>query len=114
MFEAAARLQAHNQEMVKYLSQLRSKRQQLLEKVTSQQQARVQLQHEIDKLQQQLRSLDESLEKNRRKLDDQDRKLLETETGYNKVVDAMHMMLIAAKKDEMELMTVPKDDSSSS
>ncbi|XP_055642658.1 microtubule nucleation factor SSNA1-like [Toxorhynchites rutilus septentrionalis] len=100
MFEEAARLQAHNQEMVKCISQLRSQKQKMAEKVASQQQERVQLENEIAKLQQQLAALDESLERNRQKLHEQECKLTETESGYSKVVDTLHMLLMSAKKDE--------------
>lgn len=99
MFEAAARLQAHNQEMVKCLSQLRTQRQKLADRVASQQQERLALQTEIGNLQRQLDSLDESLEQNRRKLHEQEAKLADTEAGYSKVVDTMHILLMSVKKD---------------
>uniref|UniRef100_A0A1Q3F3M3 Uncharacterized protein n=1 Tax=Culex tarsalis TaxID=7177 RepID=A0A1Q3F3M3_CULTA len=102
MFEAAARLQAHNQEMVKCLSQLRTQRQKLADKVASQQQERLTLQTEIANLQRQLDSLDESLEANRRKLTEQEAKLADTEAGYGKVVDTMHILLMSVKKDSGE------------
>lgn len=102
MFEAAARLQAHNQEMVKCISQLRTQRQKLADTVTHQEHERALLEQEIHKLRQQLTVLDDSLVQNRRKLDEQDAKLTETESGYNKLVDTMHVLLMSVKKDEKE------------
>nr|XP_019540045.2 13 kDa deflagellation-inducible protein [Aedes albopictus] len=102
MFEAAARLQAHNQEMVKCISQLRTQRQKLADRVATQEQEKALVEQEIRKLRQQLNALDESLEQNRRKLEEQDTKLTETETGYNKLVDTMHVLLMSVKKDEKD------------
>lgn len=102
MFEAAARLQAHNQEMVKCISQLRTQRQKLAEKVAVQEHEKAVVEQEIRKLRQQLATLEESLAQNRRKLEEQDTKLTESEAGYNKLVDTMHVLLMSVKKNEKE------------
>ncbi|XP_055605665.1 uncharacterized protein LOC129753843 [Uranotaenia lowii] len=110
MFEAAARLQAHNQEMVKCLSTLREQRQKLADKVVSQEQSRALLEGEIAALRQQLAVLDEQLEKNRKKLTDQELKLMDAESGYNKVVDTMQILLMSVRKDEKELLKAEDED----
>ncbi|XP_055543624.1 uncharacterized protein LOC129729165 [Wyeomyia smithii] len=99
MFEAAARLQTQNQEMVKWIGCLREKRQKLTDKIALQMQERKTLEKEIERLRKQLVVLDQQLETNRQELHEQESKLGEAESGYNKIVDTMSVLLMSVQAD---------------
>ncbi|XP_053693546.1 microtubule nucleation factor SSNA1-like [Sabethes cyaneus] len=99
MYEAAARLQTQNQEMVKWISCLREKRQKLTDKIALQLQEKKALEKEIERLRQQLLSLDQKLETNRQELQEQEIILGDAETGYIKIVDTMSELLMSVQAD---------------
>lgn len=99
MFEAAARLQTQNQEMVKWIGCLREKRQKLTDRITLQLQERKTLEKDIERLRKQLAALDQELEANRQQLHEQECKLGEAETGYSKIVDTMSVLLMSLQAD---------------
>uniref|UniRef100_A0A182IK42 Sjoegren syndrome nuclear autoantigen 1 n=1 Tax=Anopheles atroparvus TaxID=41427 RepID=A0A182IK42_ANOAO len=98
MSETAARLQTHNQEMVKCLNLLRNTRSVLEDRIAAQEKQKNSLRKEIDRLQRALAELEGSIEDNRRKLGDCTKCLSETESGYNKVVDTLQLLLLSAKE----------------
>uniref|UniRef100_A0A182K4B2 Sjogren's syndrome nuclear autoantigen 1 n=1 Tax=Anopheles christyi TaxID=43041 RepID=A0A182K4B2_9DIPT len=116
MSEQAARLQSHNQEMVKCLSQLRSQQTALEEKITMQEKKKDSLSKEMEKLQQTLEQLETSIADDTKMLNDCSKRLAETENGYTKVVDTLQLLLMSAKEkvSTTTSTSIKQDDSKNS
>uniref|UniRef100_A0A182SRS1 Sjogren's syndrome nuclear autoantigen 1 n=1 Tax=Anopheles maculatus TaxID=74869 RepID=A0A182SRS1_9DIPT len=111
MSETAARLQSHNQEMVKCLTLLRSQQTALEERIATQEKKKDTLSNEMEKLQRMLDQLETSIAEDTKKLNDCSKRLTETENGYTKVVDALQLLLLSAKeKTGSTNVTTPHDD----
>ncbi|XP_052865185.1 uncharacterized protein LOC128271627 [Anopheles cruzii] len=98
MSETAARLQNHNEEMVKCLNTLRQQRKALEERITTQEKQKAHLRKDIDKLQRALGEVESSIADDTRKLNECSKRLTETEAGYQKVVDTLQLLLLSAKE----------------
>ncbi|XP_040155601.1 13 kDa deflagellation-inducible protein-like isoform X2 [Anopheles arabiensis] len=98
MTEQAARLQTHNQEMVKCLNQLRGQQTALEEKIAAQERKKDSLSKEMEKLQRTLEQLETSIAEDTKALNDCSKRLTETENGYAKVVDTLQLLLMSAKE----------------
>uniref|UniRef100_A0A182PE17 Uncharacterized protein n=1 Tax=Anopheles epiroticus TaxID=199890 RepID=A0A182PE17_9DIPT len=113
MAETAARLQTHNQEMVKCLDQLRTMQTALEEKIAVQEKKRDALNEEMEKLQRSLEDLETSIASDTKMLNDCSKKLTETENGYTKLADTMQLLLMAAKENGITVSTTASGSSSS-
>uniref|UniRef100_A0A182VRF6 Uncharacterized protein n=1 Tax=Anopheles minimus TaxID=112268 RepID=A0A182VRF6_9DIPT len=111
MSEQAARLQSHNQEMVKCLNLLRSQQTALEERIAMQEKKKDSLTKEMEKLQRMLDQLETSISEDTKKLNDCSKRLAETEHGYTKVVDTLQLLLLSAK-EKVGTTTTPHDDTS--
>ncbi|KFB34764.1 AGAP002098-PA-like protein [Anopheles sinensis] len=98
MSDTAARLQNHNQEMVKCLNVLRNTRTVLEKRLAAQEQQREGIRKEIENLQRSLTKLEGSIADDTKKLNDCVKCISETESGYNKVVDTLQLLLMSAKE----------------
>ncbi|XP_035894595.1 13 kDa deflagellation-inducible protein-like [Anopheles stephensi] len=110
MSETAARLQSHNQEMVKCLSQLRTQQTALEERIATQEKKKDSLSKEMEKLQRMLDQLETSIAEDTKKLNDCSKRLTETENGYTKVVDTLQLLLLSAKEKTGSTSVTPHDD----
>uniref|UniRef100_A0A182M332 Uncharacterized protein n=1 Tax=Anopheles culicifacies TaxID=139723 RepID=A0A182M332_9DIPT len=98
MSETAARLQSHNQEMVKCINLLRTQQTALEERIAMQEKKKDTLSKEMEKLQRMLDQLETSISEDTKKLNDCSKRLAETEHGYTKVVDTLQLLLLSAKE----------------
>uniref|UniRef100_A0A182QSJ0 Sjoegren syndrome nuclear autoantigen 1 n=1 Tax=Anopheles farauti TaxID=69004 RepID=A0A182QSJ0_9DIPT len=105
MSETAARLQSHNQEMVKCLNQLRSQQTALEERISQQENRKNTLNKELEKMQRALEQVEASIAEDTKKLNECSKRLTETEHGYTKVVDTLQLLLMSAKEGKTSLIS---------
>uniref|UniRef100_A0A182N6B6 Sjoegren syndrome nuclear autoantigen 1 n=1 Tax=Anopheles dirus TaxID=7168 RepID=A0A182N6B6_9DIPT len=98
MMETAARLQSHNQEMVKCLNQLRGQKTALEERIAQQESRKDTLSKELEKMQRALEQVETSIAEDTKMLNDCAKRITETEHGYTKVVDTLQLLLMSAKE----------------
>ncbi|XP_050071575.1 uncharacterized protein LOC126559455 [Anopheles maculipalpis] len=110
MSETAARLQSHNQEMVKCLSLLRTQQTALEERIATQEKKKDTLSKEMEKLQHMLNQLETSIAEDTKKLNECSKRLTETENGYTKVVDTLQLLLLSAKEKTGSTNVTPHND----
>ncbi|XP_053679865.1 uncharacterized protein LOC128730810 [Anopheles nili] len=97
MSETAARLQSHNQEIVKCLDLLRRQQTALEKQIATKEKERNTLCSEMEKMQQMLDKLETSMAQDTQQLNECTKRLTETESGFTKVVDTLQLLVMSVK-----------------
>ena len=103
MSQHGAALQAYNQELVKYLEEMKSRRTELQAEIESQEEDKNNLQREIEKLSYKLTRLNDSLTKRIAVRNEYDRTIADTETAYIKILESSQLLLNMIKREASNL-----------